>query len=180
VLQGWLLNSAVLGTGGHVGYCVTITGGMGKGRRARFHRPRVRIGRLPDNDLVLADPSVSRLHCEIAQAGRGLVLRDAGSVNGTLLNDVPAHAAPLRPGDRIQLGATTLTVSDIQLPVPSPWRRAWVLWPLLTGAALVAALSIWQGGDLVQQFLRGNGKDKAQCIRQNPSIFSSSSPSTSR
>ncbi|HET6346604.1 MAG TPA: FHA domain-containing protein [Myxococcota bacterium] len=163
-----------------MGYCVTITGGMGKGRQVRFHRPRVRIGRLPDNDLVLTDPSVSRLHCEIAQTGRSLVLRDAGSVNGTLLNDMPAHGVLLRPGDRIQLGATVLTVSDVELPVASTGRRRWVLWPLLGGAALAAALGIWQGVDLVQQFLGGNGKDKAQCIRQNPSIFSSSSPFTSR
>lgn len=86
----------------------------------------MRIGRLsrsrnfePEIDLVgpPLDPGVSHLHAVLlAQPDGGWALVDPGSTNGTTINDDTApirvnEAVPLRPGDRIHVGAwTTITV----------------------------------------------------------------------
>ncbi|HLW66425.1 MAG TPA: FHA domain-containing protein [Gemmataceae bacterium] len=60
------------------------------------------IGRMPDNDVVLADPSVSRRHCAIVvHQARGCEIHDTASKNGTFLN-----------GKRIN-GPTRLACGDV-------------------------------------------------------------------
>lgn len=45
------------------------------------------IGRMPDNDVVLKDPYVSRRHCAVlVHAGSSCELHDVASRNGTFLN----------------------------------------------------------------------------------------------
>jgi pSer/pThr/pTyr-binding forkhead associated (FHA) protein/NADPH-dependent 2,4-dienoyl-CoA reductase/sulfur reductase-like enzyme len=70
---------------------------------------RLRIGRNPDNDLVLNDPQVSGGHAEIRRGQNEVVLVDLGSSNGTFVNDV-AVTGPrtLRHKDIIRLGATEM------------------------------------------------------------------------
>ncbi|HIK23767.1 MAG: FHA domain-containing protein [Cyanobacteria bacterium J003] len=67
----------------------------------------LKIGRAPDNDLVLNDPSVSRHHAYLGwQEGR-VHLTDLGSKAGTHLNGqpvVPNTPIPLENGDLITLG----------------------------------------------------------------------------
>ncbi len=59
------------------------------------------VGRLPDNDVIIPDGSVSRRHCAIVvHAGDGCELHDTASKNGTFLN-----------GKRIQ-GPTKLAHGD--------------------------------------------------------------------
>lgn len=69
----------------------------------------VRIGRLPENDLVINDPDVSSRHARIRPEGSGYVLEDLKSTNGTYLNgsriDKSAH---LIGGALIKLGSTQL------------------------------------------------------------------------
>lgn len=75
--------------------------------------------RAPEIDLAAApvDPGVSRLHAMLERRGDGgIVVRDLGSTNGTMVNDDPKpidpHTAiPLVDGDRVRVGAwTTITV----------------------------------------------------------------------
>jgi hypothetical protein len=75
--------------------------------------------RAPEIDLAAApvDPGVSRLHAMLERrADGGIVVRDLGSTNGTMVNDDPRpidpHTAiPLADGDRVRVGAwTTITV----------------------------------------------------------------------
>jgi serine phosphatase RsbU (regulator of sigma subunit) len=65
------------------------------------------LGRHPENDLVLPDPSVSRHHLRIeAHAGRARVV-DLGSRVGSALNDhplPPLTPVPLREHDRLRVG----------------------------------------------------------------------------
>src|SRR5208337_3560842 len=42
-----------------------------------------RIGTHSSNDLVLADPAVSRFHCRLARDDGGWRVRDTGSLTGT-------------------------------------------------------------------------------------------------
>jgi pSer/pThr/pTyr-binding forkhead associated (FHA) protein len=46
---------------------------------------RITIGRTPNNDVVIADTSISRLHAYVKRVGSGWVVADAGSKNGSWL-----------------------------------------------------------------------------------------------
>lgn len=65
----------------------------------------IRIGRAPENDLVLDDLVVSRHHAELrALPDGGYEITDLGSHNGTFLNGGSVTTAPVRPGDVIGIG----------------------------------------------------------------------------
>ena len=66
------------------------------------------IGRLPDRELVLSDPQVSRRHAEIRRAVSGFVLVDCDSTNGVVLNGESVSHAVLGDGDVIGVGDTVL------------------------------------------------------------------------
>ncbi len=70
----------------------------------------VRIGRAPDNDLVLGDGRVSRHHGRIAGRLGTLVYTDLGSTNGSRVNGEAVIEVVLGPGDRILVGDTVLEV----------------------------------------------------------------------
>jgi FHA domain len=63
------------------------------------------IGRLPDNDVVLEDPYVSRRHCAVLiHASRRSELHDVASKNGTYLNGAKITGpVPLSSGDEVRL-----------------------------------------------------------------------------
>jgi len=67
-------------------------------------RSPTRVGRLPDNDIVVDDKRVSRHHAEVTQHGNRWILRDTGSTNGTAVNGKIVKEAVLKPGDSISLG----------------------------------------------------------------------------
>jgi hypothetical protein len=63
------------------------------------------IGRLPDNDVVLEDPYVSRRHCAVlVHHGSNSELHDVASKNGTYLNGQKLSGpTPLASGDEIRM-----------------------------------------------------------------------------
>lgn len=69
------------------------------------------VGRLPDNDVVLEAPYVSRRHCAIlVHLGTGCELHDIASKNGTLVNGQRmAGPTPLHNGDEIRMCDLRLT-----------------------------------------------------------------------
>lgn len=76
------------------------------GRRVPLGESTFTIGRLPECDIVVADPKASRRHTEIRPAGNGFLLVDLQSTNGTRVNGAPASEHVLVDGDRIGIGAT--------------------------------------------------------------------------
>lgn len=44
------------------------------------------VGRRGDNDLVIAHPTVSATHCKLLLHGSEIIVRDAGSLNGTYVD----------------------------------------------------------------------------------------------
>jgi diguanylate cyclase (GGDEF)-like protein len=69
----------------------------------------VTLGRAPDCTFPLDDVSLSREHARIVVVGTEHVFKDAGSRNGSYVNDVKVTAATqLRDGDRVQLGSDTM------------------------------------------------------------------------
>jgi adenylate cyclase len=82
-----------------------------------------RIGRGGDNDLVLADGSVSRHHADILPSAGGWMVEDRDSTNGIQVNRLPVHRAPLHPGDRLTIGMFELAVElaeQASTPLPQP------------------------------------------------------------
>ncbi|HEX3923934.1 MAG TPA: ATP-binding cassette domain-containing protein [Streptosporangiaceae bacterium] len=72
----------------------------------------LRVGRAPDNDLVLDDPLVSRYHAELRKGhSGGFELADLGSQNGTFVNGGRIAMQPLTGSDRIGIGHSTFRLS---------------------------------------------------------------------
>ena len=84
------------------------------------------IGRAVDADLIIDDPSISRLHTRLLVSRESVVLSDLGSRNGTLLNGAALkEPRAIAPGDVITLGKVTLVLQgqrprgeDSMLPLP--------------------------------------------------------------
>jgi hypothetical protein len=59
---------------------------VAKSNRNPFH-DMITVGRAANNDIVLADPTISKIHCYFRQGSKGeWILTDLGSRNGTLVN----------------------------------------------------------------------------------------------
>ncbi|MFW6161806.1 MAG: FHA domain-containing protein, partial [Planctomycetota bacterium] len=70
----------------------------------------VTIGRTSQNTVRIADDQSSRQHCRLERLDDGSwKLIDLASRNGTHLNETPVDEAPLRHGDKIRIGSTTIT-----------------------------------------------------------------------
>lgn len=69
-----------------------------------------RVGRSRESDIFLVDPSVSRNHALLDVRDGNLVVRDAGSTNGTFVNGERVQLQTLRPGDRVAFGKTEMLV----------------------------------------------------------------------
>jgi pSer/pThr/pTyr-binding forkhead associated (FHA) protein len=67
-------------------------------------KPLFRIGRTPDNDIVIDNLAVSRIHAVIEEDKGKFYIRDCDSLNGTLVNQRRVGRALLREGDDIQIG----------------------------------------------------------------------------
>lgn len=76
----------------------------GAGRRHPLRGAATRIGRLPDNDIVLDDAMVSRYHAIIVDTGNSFVITDLRSANGVHLADTRIRgSASLADGDHIRI-----------------------------------------------------------------------------
>jgi hypothetical protein len=74
-------------------------------RRVDFHQPRVTVGRIQGNDLVLPSAAVSKKTCVFFFVGDQLWVEDLKSTCGTYINGRNIHApTPLRQGDRVFVG----------------------------------------------------------------------------
>jgi pSer/pThr/pTyr-binding forkhead associated (FHA) protein len=81
--------------------------------RTELVTERVTIGKDAENDVVLDDTTVSRLHAVCERFPAGWCINDLGSSNGTFLNGERIWAQQrLRHGDEIRIGANRLLFRD--------------------------------------------------------------------
>ncbi len=81
----------------------------------------LRVGKAPDNDLVLDDKTVSRYHLEVVRTEQGVMVRDLASRNGTLIDGVRVREAMIEPGSLISVGGTRLLIRvDLEGTVTPP------------------------------------------------------------
>jgi DNA-binding NtrC family response regulator len=87
------------------------------------------VGSLPECDVYVPHPTVSRRHAVVRVNGSSTALADLGSKNGTYVNGVRISEAELQVGDKIQFGAVTFVAEvveedDVELAIPLDRRSA--------------------------------------------------------
>lgn len=106
---GWLLSGS--DTGG-----ATLRLVFGETELSRAYLG-LTVGRHPALcERVVADEAVSRRHFRIGVADGKLFVEDLNSLNGTFLDDrelAPFQPVPLRPGQEVQAGRVSLSVSRL-------------------------------------------------------------------
>ena len=89
---------------------------QGKDEVLALAADELRIGRGTENEVVLADFSVSRRHAVIRKEGGAWFVQDLMSTNGIQLNGVTSKRAMLKPGDRLKVGIFELQVEEVREP----------------------------------------------------------------
>ena len=93
------------------GFCLALQGDDGEIVSFPLEYGWTRIGRSPNADLRLDDPSVSRRHAlVVAEAGKPPRVLDDRSLNGVFLNGETIEFAPLSDGDEMAIGHFSLFV----------------------------------------------------------------------
>jgi hypothetical protein len=90
---------------------LTIESGPDAGHSYRAGETALRLGRSPDNDLILRDPATSGHHARIELRAQHFWIVDLGSTNGTLVNGEPIQEKELSHGDRITIGQNAVHFS---------------------------------------------------------------------
>jgi DNA-binding NtrC family response regulator len=78
------------------------------------------IGRGPEADLELSDPSVSRKHARVLVSGDEVRIVDLDSHNGTLVNGEPVNTRVLASGDVVSICSVMLVLRCAGAPVRQP------------------------------------------------------------
>ena len=98
-----------------------VVKGPDQGLVAEVAGAEARVGSGKTCDLVLKDPTVSRLHLSVRVEGDAIRVTDAGSRNGTLLDNTRVADAWARTDSTITIGATTLrlrmSADIVELPL---------------------------------------------------------------
>ncbi|HEV7225446.1 MAG TPA: FHA domain-containing protein, partial [Pirellulales bacterium] len=85
---------------------LVVVGGKANKAEVALKLPTV-IGRGRDAGLTVAHATVSRHHCMIFERDGALVVRDNGSLNGTVVEGQRVTEALLKPGDKLTVGPLT-------------------------------------------------------------------------
>ena len=101
-------------------FVLRVIEGPDKGRERVSSGPELSVGSAASNDLVLADPTVSRHHFVLQVGPDGVILRDLDSTNGTTLAGYRVGLAYVKPGAIIGLGLTTLRLDELPEEVREP------------------------------------------------------------
>ncbi|HEY6875470.1 MAG TPA: FHA domain-containing protein [Candidatus Dormibacteraeota bacterium] len=93
---------------------LTIDSGPDAGNNHRAGDSALRVGRSPDNDLILRDPATSGHHARVERRGQQFWIVDLGSTNGTLVNGEPIQEKELNHGDRITIGQNAVSFAIVE------------------------------------------------------------------
>lgn len=94
------------------GPVLRILKGPGKNTDVAISKEVTSVGRAPDCDLVINEPSVSGKHGEFRWGDGRLQYADTGSSAGSKVNGITVDALPLEQGDEVQLGTVSLLRVD--------------------------------------------------------------------
>jgi putative nucleotidyltransferase with HDIG domain len=115
------------------------------------------IGRSDDADVVIDEPSLSRLHARVRMASTGVVtIEDVGSTNGVYVNGTKRQVATVTAGDSVRLGAIEYRAMPAESSPSSPAEASAI------DALLSMSLEIMAFGDL--QVLLERVLDRAKAV----------------
>ncbi len=92
---------------------LTIESGPDAGHAHRLGDHALRLGRSPDNDVILRDPATSGHHARLERRGDQVWLVDLGSTNGTFVNGESIQEKQLNHGDRLTVGQNSVHFSVV-------------------------------------------------------------------
>jgi tetratricopeptide (TPR) repeat protein len=144
---------------------LVVTAGPRKGAEFLLVEPLTTVGRASANGVAIADRSISRRHSRLEKRGRGWVVCDQGSGNGTRVNGRRVDRRRLRDGDEIAIGDTRLRFleSDGVLAWTEIAASAGLRGKAhLYGAALVALCIVLAAGLVRQRRLRESAEAEAR------------------
>jgi len=119
---------------------VTVTPPTGDKVEAVLALAPLVVGTSPECDLVVSDPRVSRRHCQLTLTERGIVLRDLGSKNGTMIGDVQIIEAVLGIGVHATFGSSKLVVRSVGAPTILPLSPSLRFGDAIGGSVAMRAL----------------------------------------
>ncbi|MFC5577901.1 FHA domain-containing protein [Lysobacter niabensis] len=97
-------------------------GGAHHGRSITLDQPRL-VGRLPECDIRIDDAAFADRHARLEPHAEGVVLRDLGSHEGSLVNGWPVRSALLRPGDQLVFDTQRFIVEAPNRDPPAEARK---------------------------------------------------------
>ena len=124
-------------------------------KRVRLKTGSHTMGRGSENDLIVDDPGLSRVHLRLLVQGESVHVYDLGSTNGTYVAGKRVQQAALQSGDMIQVGNQLLlrfsleSIDPFELENPLPDGAAidslsgvanWVSWREQAGQMLADTL----------------------------------------
>ena len=125
--RDWGSRLFTLGPGSRGAHLLVIyardPGLLGKSFALSAAPPGTTVGRGVDCTILLNSDAVSRCHARFERRGDEWWVVDAGSTNGTYVNDEKVREAALRRGDRVHVGDTIFKLVDGAANV-DPWYTA--------------------------------------------------------
>jgi pSer/pThr/pTyr-binding forkhead associated (FHA) protein len=120
-----------------------IQSGKHQGKRLAIPASTIIIGRDETCRVRLASSDVSRQHCALRSTPEGIMVRDLGSRNGTLVNDVAIDRDTLlKPGDMLRVGPMLFSVPAVVAEPPVKVAR-----PAQTKRATDDDIASWLSGE---------------------------------
>lgn len=92
---------------------ITVIEGQDKGNTFQITKSSTVIGRTA-GDVIINDPKISRKHAKIIIKDGSVSIKDMGSTNGIMLNDVKVEEAELTNLDELTLGFTKVSVAIVE------------------------------------------------------------------
>jgi adenylate cyclase len=96
------------------------------------------VGRAPNSDIPVIDPTISRRHAEVECSDGGVTVRDLGSSNGTFVNGTRVENSPVNSGDVVTFGKVAFRLQHHAVPAAGPAAPL----PTPPGATIVRQLPV--------------------------------------
>src|SRR6266436_3629543 len=90
-------------------FTLLVLTGLASGQTLPIDK-KIKVGKAPDNDLVLPDDTVSRHHCELERRADVVWVKDLGSTNGTRIAGSKITEALAPPGSVLRFGEVEVVV----------------------------------------------------------------------
>ncbi|WP_158563972.1 ATP-binding cassette domain-containing protein [Jiangella anatolica] len=157
--------------GGPSGPAVTLAASGAPGAEPPPPASTIRVGRAPDNDIVIDDLLTARYHARLTPNDGGWFLEDLDKHHQTFVRGADVETAQLREGDVVTFGKVRYVVTaDGVLPVPdSPSSGGLdvtdVHYALPGGKVLTAGVSLDVAGPRLVALIGPSGSGKSTLLR---------------